>query len=79
MAALFNAELGTSFKVSHVPDAILWGMSLFSPLLRDVREMAYQYRTDYVMSDAKFRRLFPSFQPTPYTEGIPAMVAYFRH
>jgi nucleoside-diphosphate-sugar epimerase len=78
MAALFNAELGASFKVSHVPDAVLWGMSLFTPLIREVREMAYQYRTDYVMSDAKFRRLFPAFQSTSYAEGVAAMVAYFR-
>lgn len=78
MAALFNKALGTSLKVTHIPDIVLRGLSLFKPLIREVQEMSYQYKTDYLMSDAKFRQRFPDFTSTPYEEGVAAMVDQFR-
>lgn len=78
MAALFNAKLGTSYKVGHIPDIALRGLALFKPMIRDVHEMSYQYRTDYVMSDAKFHRRCPDFMTTSYEDGVSAMVDHFR-
>ncbi|SLN61643.1 NAD-dependent epimerase/dehydratase family protein [Roseisalinus antarcticus] len=78
MAALFNAALGTSLKVTQIPGIVLRGLGLVAPLIREVHEMSYQYRTDYVMSDAKFRARFPEFAPTSYAEGVAAMVRHFR-
>ncbi len=78
MAALFNKELGTSLKSTHIPDIVLRGLSLFKPLIREVHEMSYQYQTDYIMSDRKFRDAFPDFRSTPYEEGVAAMVAHFK-
>jgi len=78
MAGLFSKALGTSSKVTHIPDLVLRGMSLFNPLIREVHEMNYQYKTDYIMSDAKFRKRFPAFVSTSYEDGVSAMVKYFR-
>ncbi|GAB5429415.1 MAG: SDR family oxidoreductase [Devosia indica] len=78
MAALFNKALGTSLKVTHIPDIVLLGASLFQPLIREVREMSYQYKTDYIMSDNKFRQRYPKFMSTSYGDGIAAMVDHFR-
>ncbi len=78
MAALFNKELGTSLKVLHIPDVVLSGLALVSPLIREVQEMRYQYKTDYVMSDAKFRSRFPQFTVTSYADGVAAMVQHFQ-
>ncbi|MGB1005926.1 MAG: NAD-dependent epimerase/dehydratase family protein [Thalassobaculaceae bacterium] len=78
MGALFNKALGTSLKVSHVPDLVLRGLSLFHPFIREVHEMNYQYKTDYIMSDKKFRQYFPDFTSTSYEDGIAAMVDHFR-
>ncbi len=78
MAALFNEQLGTSLKVTHIPDLVLRGLSTFKPLIREVHEMNYQYKTDYIMSDAKFRQRFPDFEHTPYREGVGAMVQHFQ-
>lgn len=78
MAAHFNKELGTSFKVSHIPDFILRGLSLFKSLIREVHEMSYQYKTDYIMADRKFRQRYPEFASTSYKDGVAAMVAHFR-
>lgn len=78
MAALFNKALGTSLKVTHIPNIVLLGASLFQPLIREVREMSYQYKTDYIMSDNKFRQRYPEFMSTSYGDGIAAMVDHFR-
>lgn len=78
MAELFNRELGTLLKVIHVPDIVLRGLSLFKPLIREVQEMSYQYKTDYIMSDGKFRQRYPEFASTSYQDGVAAMVAHFR-
>jgi len=78
MAALFNEALDTSFKVTHIPDIVQRGLGLFTPLLREVREMNYQYATDYIMSDRKFRQRYPDFVPTPYEVGVSEMVRHFR-
>lgn len=78
MAALFKKALGTSLKVTHIPDIVLRGMSLFKPLIREVHEMSYQYKTDYIMSDSKFRQRFPEFSSTSYEDGVAAMVDHFR-
>jgi nucleoside-diphosphate-sugar epimerase len=78
MAALFNAALGTDLKVKHLPNAIVKFVSLFNPLVREVREMNYQFKSDYILSDAKFRARFPGFEATPYETGVAAMVASFK-
>lgn len=78
MAALFNKELGTSLKVIHIPDTVLRVLSLVKPLIREVQEMSYQFKSDYVMSDAKFRSRFSEFRSTSYADGVSAMVEHFR-
>ncbi|MEJ2258734.1 MAG: NAD-dependent epimerase/dehydratase family protein, partial [Woeseiaceae bacterium] len=78
MAALFNEALGTSLQVTHIPDIVLRGLSVFRPLIREVNEMSYQYKTDYIMSDEKFRQRFPKFASTSYEDGVTAMVDHFR-
>lgn len=78
IAALFNEALGTSLKVTHIPDIVLRGLGMFKPLIREVQEMGYQFKTDYIMSDRKFRQRFPAFVPTSYREGITDMVNHFR-
>jgi len=42
---------------------------LFMPLVRELREMAYQYDRDYFFDSSKFEQRF-SWQPTSYAEGL---------
>ena len=66
--------------LNAVPKARLapkWMMNisgLFSPIMRELPEMMYQYDRDYVFDSSKFEERF-DFQPTPYKEGIKAIVA----
>ncbi|WP_118951062.1 NAD-dependent epimerase/dehydratase family protein [Taibaiella helva] len=42
---------------------------LFVPLVKELREMAYQYDRDYFFDSSKFEQRF-SWQPTSYAEGL---------
>jgi nucleoside-diphosphate-sugar epimerase len=55
---------GVKAKVRRVPDALLTMAGVFSPVLRAVREMTYQWKVPYVVDDARFRATF-GFGPTP--------------
>jgi len=48
-------------------------MGLFTPELKEIPEMIYQYDRDYVFNSDKFEKKF-GFTPTPYTEGIRSIV-----
>ncbi|MDQ6482024.1 NAD-dependent epimerase/dehydratase family protein [Dyadobacter sp. LHD-138] len=48
-------------------------IGLFVPIVKELREMAYQYDRDYVFDSSKFEERF-SFSPIGYTEGIKHMI-----
>lgn len=73
-----NKILGTSHKASFLPPFVISAAALIVPLMKEVDEMSYQFKNDYVMSDAKFRARFPEFQSTSYEDGIAATIDYFR-
>lgn len=49
-------------------------MGLFMPVVKEIKEMSYQYDRDYVFDSSKFEKRF-NFKPTTYAVGIPASVA----
>lgn len=48
-------------------------LSLFIPIMRELKEMVYQYDRDYVFDSSKFEKKF-DFIPTPYRAGIKKIV-----
>lgn len=50
--------LGIDITTTRVPKWLLRGLGLFSPLMRELPEMMYQWEVPYVLDDAKFRRTF---------------------
>lgn len=48
-------------------------MGLFIPIVREIKEMSYQYDRDYVFDSSKFEKRF-NFKPTTYSAGITASV-----
>jgi nucleoside-diphosphate-sugar epimerase len=61
-----------------VPKFALNGLTFIVPLMKELKEMLYQYETDYVISSFKFMKRFPSFTVTSYQQGITEMVEWFR-
>ncbi len=70
--------LGAPTAVRRMPQALISVLSPVVPMLREVGEMLYQNRQDYVFDSNQFMARFPDFRVTPYAEGMAAMVASFR-
>jgi nucleoside-diphosphate-sugar epimerase len=51
---------------------------IFSPLLREVRETAYQFRAPFVIDSSKFDAAFGRLEPTPHREAVEQTVAWYR-
>jgi len=78
MLALFNKKLDSNFKISVMPTLLKKILSLFIPILKETKEMEYQFEQKYVMSDHKFRKRFPNFKVTSYQSGVDSMVEWFK-
>ncbi len=66
-------EIARAMKVApryrSVSRGMLRFMGLFSPMMKELAEMAYQNDRDYVFDSSKFEKHF-KIAPTPYKEGI---------
>jgi hypothetical protein len=60
-------------RVSAVPSAVLAGMGVFWPLMRELRETEYQFRDDFVMDSSAAQETF-GLKPTPWEEIVAATV-----
>jgi len=56
-------------RVGEIPSAVLRGMGLLSPLMRELRETEYQFRDDFVMDSTAAQAAF-GLKPTPWEEII---------
>lgn len=72
-----NKELDTNYKISYMPGFLMAILSLFMPIVREVKEMSYQFDNIYDMSYTKFQKRFPDFKVTDYTKGIQEMIKSF--
>jgi nucleoside-diphosphate-sugar epimerase len=78
VAAIFNKELGTNFKISFLPAIVRKILSLFISPIKEASEMLYQFNDEYIMSFDKFKKHFPNFKVTSYEEGISEMINSFK-
>ena len=60
-------------RVGTIPSALLYGMGLVSPLMRELRETEYQFRADFVMDSSAAQATF-GLKPTPWEEIVAATV-----
>ena len=56
-------------RCQTLPPWLVSAIGIFVPVLKEIREMMYQYQRDYVFSSAKFNRLF-EFTTTSYRDGL---------
>ncbi len=66
-------EMGKVPKFQVAPKFLVSIMGIFSPIMKELAEMMYQYDRDYVFDSSKFEKRF-DFKPTPYLEGIKEIV-----
>jgi hypothetical protein len=53
-------------QASVASPALLAAAGMFSPLLREMRETAYQFQAPFVIDSSKFDAAFGRLEPTPH-------------
>lgn len=67
-------ELGVKPRFQRVPKLMVRIIGVFVPIMGEIVEMLYQHDCDYVFDSSKFEKHY-NFKPTPYPEGIKAVIA----
>lgn len=73
---VFEAS-GKQPKIQRVSKAMLTLAGLFSPTIREMGEMLYEFEEPFVVDDSRFRSTF-GVEPTPLPEAITATVAWYQ-
>jgi nucleoside-diphosphate-sugar epimerase len=68
----------TPAKAQIMGPALLGVAGIFSPLLRELRETAYQFRRPFVIDSSKFEGAFGRLETTPHREAVGRTVEWFR-
>jgi len=77
MLELIFAEVGSPMKAQAMPGFMLAILSWFMPIMRELREMNYQWQSDYDFRCDKICDRY-GLTPTPHPEAIRETVAWFR-
>lgn len=70
---IFAEEMHVAPRLRVVPLWLLSILGLFVPIMRELREMAYQYSQDYFFDSSKFEKRF-SYTPISPREGVRQIV-----
>jgi nucleoside-diphosphate-sugar epimerase len=62
--------------VRTVPGAVLYGLGVVSPLMRELRETEYQFSEDFVMDSTAARQAF-GLDPTPWDSVLAAVLSSY--
>ena len=52
-------------------------LGIFMKIMKELKEMLYQYQEDYIFDSSKFEKAF-NFKPTTYKEGIQITAASYK-
>ena len=74
---LIAHELDVKSRVQSAPKIILKTLGLFSPIMKELSEMVYQYDCAYVFDSKKFEKKF-DYTPTSYQKGIKMIVSEYK-
>ncbi|MFT3767587.1 MAG: NAD-dependent epimerase/dehydratase family protein [Minicystis sp.] len=77
LAARLGRALGVRAEMTRVPRLVLRAVGVFSPFMREVAEMAYQWDVPYVLDDARYRAAFGE-GPSSIEEAVAATAAWAR-
>lgn len=75
VVARFARALGRPLRASRIPRLALRAIGLFSPIIRELPEMAYQWEAPFVLDDSKFRRAFGA-TATSLDDGVREAAAW---
>lgn len=71
---LFARQMNVEPKYQVLPTWMMGILGVFVPVLKEFKEMAYQYDRDYVFDSSKFEKKFPDFKPTTSLHAVRVIV-----
>lgn len=78
-AWLIASELGVKPRYQRVSTYMVWILGFITPIMKEIQEMMYQNKTDYIFDSSKFEKRF-GIHPTPYHIGIKETInADYKH
>lgn len=78
MVHKFETALGQPVKTRVASPLMLAMVGLFVPIVREMKEMAYEFDEPYIVDDSRYRNTFDA-QVTPLDEAVAHTVAWHRH
>ena len=69
--------LGVRLRLNTLPEGLLGAAGLFSPFLRELKEMRFTWNRSYQVDATKFAKAFWS-DATPFETGVPETALSFR-
>lgn len=73
----FAAALGRPIKLKRVPPFVLSALGLFVPMMRELKEMSYQWEEPFIVDDGRFRARFGNLA-TPLEAAARETVAWAK-
>ena len=70
-------EMGEKPKIMAARGFLLTILGIFIPILREFKEMMYQYEHDYIFNSSLFEKTF-GMKPTSYEEGMKATATFYK-
>ncbi|HYP41606.1 MAG TPA: NAD-dependent epimerase/dehydratase family protein, partial [Chloroflexia bacterium] len=70
-------EAGLPIKLRVAPRPLITIMALFNPIIREIKEMLYEFEEPFVLDHSKFEHTFGS-NPTPHEEAIRQTLDWYR-
>ena len=75
--ALVGQEIGRPVQIRVAPRLLLTVLGLFNPMLREMKEMIYEFEEPYIVDSSQFTQTFGA-SPTPHEQAIKETVAWYR-
>ncbi len=76
LGRLFAQEMNVEIKkVVEIKGLTLIIFSLFAPVLREFKEMLYQFKNTYIFDSSKFIKRYPQLKTTSYAEAIKQIIS----
>ncbi len=71
-------EARTPLRIKTYSRTLLTVMSLFMPVLKELKEMLYLFESSVILNDTKVRKALPGFTPTPLQQAARETLDWFK-
>ena len=78
MLDMIFEEAGQTPNYRSAPGWLLTVMGWFNPMIRELKEMVYQFEIPFIVDHSQYDHVFGDVTPTPLREGVTQTVVWYR-